>query len=595
LSTMSFSTGTKTENAVYLAFGVVLGLAAVRFWTPDLFLEPSSAIAAALLWGSLLGSIAFLLKLDRLVTWRIKARVLGKYRNELEKQLIQIDIALSIWQILVTETWETPASKAEEKLNRLMDGPSLRSDIWSIKGAFYFAISLPFLFYAIELELLLGLTPLVVLWIVAIILVLYNYQGFLFRCVQLASYLSMQETRSVVQLRKKHKSSTISSSASEPFSAEIVDTVLEELDLLITRQDWKGFNRRITYFLETLEQEVKSAQNHLLSDYVKVWAEAISGYDEASRKQSLIHTKVMKKILNYAVKIDCIDAKSNGLAILLEIDDSRLNDAEVLFKAVDESGVSDRNLESMYSAFYRLTKPPVNSKIVEIVLKWYREGQSKYADHLLSAIEYVDEDLRAQAAHALLNHDEENVWHKAGIRVVRTLLNMSASRVEKVKLLILKGGNRSVVSEILVNSDTDYYELVREVTNYITHEDSSLALSAVEFFMRVETDLMVNSFLPALFKEQQVSIRVNTITFLGRLWKIDSSQFSNSWNEKRAAYRQFLSVALNDDAPGPRRIAVGILKDLKPTNKEREILEIIASDDPADDIRFAARKILKGK
>lgn len=590
---MSFNMGTKTENAVYLALGVVLGLAAMRLWTPDLFLDPTNAIAAALFWGSLLGSIAFLLRLDRIVTWRIKARALGKYRNVLENQLIRIDIALSIWQVLVTETWETPEVKADEKLSRLMDGPSLRNDIWSMKGAFYFAISLPFLFFAVDLELLLSIALLVILWIVVIILVWYNFGGFLFRCVQLASFLSMQETRSVVQLRKKHKSAASSSSGYEPFSAEIVNTVLEELDLLIIRQDWRGFKRRMTYFLETLKQEVNSAQDALPSDYVKVWAGVISGRDEPSRQQSLIQTKVMKKILEYAVKIECIDSQSNGLATLLRIDESDLNNAEVLFKTVDDSGMSNSHLDPMYSAFYRLVKPPVNSKIVEIVLKWYRDGQSNYAEHLLSAIENIEDALRERAVHALLNHKEENVWHKAGIRVVRTLLNMSASRVEKVKLLVLKGGNKSVISEILVKSDTDYYELVREVTNYITHEDSSLALSAVEFFMRVDKDLMVSSFLPALFKERELTIRMNTITFLGRLWTIDSSQFSDDWNVKRDVYRRFLHTALDDDKPGPRWIAVRILKDLKPTNKEREILVTIASDDPTDDIRFAAKKILK--
>ncbi len=591
MSTMSFSTGSKTENAVYLAFGVVLGLAVVRFWTPDLFLDSVNAITVALFWGSLLGSIAFFLKLDRVVTWLIKAHTLSKYRNKLENLLIRIDITLSIWQVLVTEMWETPEIKADEKLSRLMDGPSLRNDIWSIKGAFYFAISLPFLFFAVDLELQLSLILLGILWILVIVLVWYNYKGFLYRCVQLTSYLSIQETRSVVQLRKKHKSATPTSSGYEPFSAEIVDTVLEELDLLITRQDWRGFKRRMTYFLETLEKEVSSTTESLPSDYVKIWTGVISGHDESSKQQSLIKTKVMKKILEYAVNIECLESQSNGLDTLLEIDESNLDNPEVLFKSVDDSGISNSHLESMYSAFYRLTKPPVNPKIVEIVLKWYRESQQEYAENLLSAIEYVDKDLRERAVHALLSHKEENVWHKAGIRVTRTLLNMSASRVEKIKLLILRGGNKSNISDILSKSDTDYYELVREVTNYITHEDSSIALSAIEFFMRVDKELMVSNFLPALFKDHELRIRMNTITFLGRLWTIDSSL--DDWNTKRDAYRQFLSVALDDDQPGPRRIAVKILKDLKPTNREHELLEIIASADPNDEIQFAAKKILK--
>jgi len=277
---------------------------------------------------------------------------------------------------------------------------------------------------------------------------------------------------------------------------------------------------------------------------------------------------------------------------LLGVDDSKLSDAEVLFTTVDGSGLSDRQLDSMFFAFGRLKEPPVNSKIVEIILKWYKEGQLNYAENLRSAIEYVDDNLRERAVHALLNHKEENIWQKAGNRVTRTVLNMSGSRVEQVKLMIVQGGDRSNISDILKESKTDYYELIREVTNFILDENPSLALSAVEFFMRVDKDLMVTSFLPALFKEQSVTIKMNTTEFLGRLWNIDESLFSGDWKEKREAYRPFLLTALDDEKPGVRRIALEILKTVEPTSQELEMVSFIANNDPDDELSFAAKKII---
>lgn len=67
MSAVRFGTGEKTENAVYLAFGVVLGLFVIRLFVPEILHDPLIAFPIAAFWGSLFGSLLYVAKADRFV------------------------------------------------------------------------------------------------------------------------------------------------------------------------------------------------------------------------------------------------------------------------------------------------------------------------------------------------------------------------------------------------------------------------------------------------------------------------------------------------------------------------------------------------
>ncbi len=67
-SSVSLAPSSKIENSVYLAFGVSIGLALFRWYSPSVFLDIRATVAVALLSGSLIGSFLFYIKLERIIT-----------------------------------------------------------------------------------------------------------------------------------------------------------------------------------------------------------------------------------------------------------------------------------------------------------------------------------------------------------------------------------------------------------------------------------------------------------------------------------------------------------------------------------------------
>ena len=520
MSTASFATGSKTENALYAAFGIVLGFTVVKLFWSQMLQDPLTALTLGIFWGSILGSFAFFVRIDRSVVWLIKQATLFKYRQDIEKQLIRTDVVMSVWRFMTTDTWQSPKQRTTEKLDRLMEGPDLREDVWSMKGAFYFGLALPLLLYDIDMPAskLLWLLPSLELLLIAV--ALYNHRKFLVCCSFLASYRSLQEARSVIELRRKHGNPAYASYASrgvEPFSGDSLGIVLDELGSMVDRRDWMGFQKRMEYLLDDIEQEMASTAPKVLSFYVESWAGVLGGYDESARQMHLVETSVLKQIIECAIQLGRIQPGSDGLLILLKIDKSNLGNSETFFKTIDEAGMKSEYEQSIYPVFRRLLNPPVSKIITEIVLRWYKEGKVIFAESLLVAADSVDAEVRERIIDALLSHKDEQIWRNSSGAVVGGLIRRREKRAERALLSALRGGNRSIIHEILKEASTDDYEMLREVISYVNHEDPTIAMEAVMFFMRVDTALMKDYALPRLFKEEESMVRLNTLKFPGRL------------------------------------------------------------------------------
>jgi len=592
MSSVSFSTGSKTENGVYLAFGVVVALSAIRLFSPQILENPPVALAVVAFWGSVVASMAFLIRIDRVVTWLVRWATLRRYGANLRNQILTADIVLPVWELASTDVWHLPDEKAGNMLSQILEGPDSREDIWTLKGAFYFAVSLPLLFYAASMISLETYSLMLVLEVATILVALYDFRGFLKRCASLAAFRYLSETRSVVQLRRKHKEGLGNTTAGAPFTNEIVDDVLDDLESMIVRRDWKGFNRRLGYLLEDFEGELKSSESGLSKEYVKSWARAVMAGSEENRKRELVRVRVMKRVLTHATAVGCVSASLEGLSELLKPEDDKLGNPLLLFSAVDSAGMRRDFSDPMFSAFYTLSHPPVDKSLVEIVLKWYRNSRSEFAEGLLRAAEHVDEDLRGRIIQELIGQNApEDIWRQIQVSSVVTLINYPGGGKSRFLLSALRGGNRNVIYQILKDARTDDYELVKEVMSYLGHSDQSLVMQAVLFFFRVDTAMM-NQFLLYLLKDEEPVTRLSAARFLGRVFTVEKSLVTTEFEAKRKAYRPALSTALTNDNPGVRKAAVAAVEELELNDSEVKALQLLADSDPDNDVRFAARRVL---
>ena len=591
MSSVGFSTGSKTENGVYLAFGIVVALAAVRLFSPQVLENPSTALAVVAFWGSVVASMAFLVRIDRVLTWSVRRAAFRRYGTRLSGHVFIIDIVLMVWRVATTDRWVRPDDKARDKLIQVIEGPDLKDDIWTMKGAFYFVPSLPLLFYAVGTVLFETWSLAIVLVITAVLVVWFNYRGFLHRCVLLAAFRYLQETRSVVELRTKHKGSTGFTVTDGPSTNQIVDDVLENLESMIEKHDWRGFARRVEYLLEDFEKELQSMESALPETYVKIWASVATGKRDLGRTVELVRMVVMKHVLRYGLTSNRIGSSSEGLAELLEAGET-LDDPETLFRAVDMVGMRESFSQPLWSAFQTLSKPPVNRAIAEIVLKWYREGRGEFAEMLLGAAEYVDEPLRELIIQELIGRNApETVWRQIETDAVTTLIHYPGGNKSRFLMFALRSGKRHVVSVILRNAKTDDYELVKEITSYMSQSDQGLVQEAVLFLFQVETATL-SSFLLHLLKEEESAIRLNTARFLGRIFMVDKDLVSKEFQVIRNAGRPALSAALTDDNPGVRKIVVKAVEGLELSEKEVNDLKLLADSDPDSEVKFAARRVL---
>lgn len=589
LSAIGFHSGSKTENGIYLAFGATLSLFLMRLFTPSVFSDTTASIATALFWGSILGSLLFYVRLDRLVTWTIRRLIMWKYADSLMQYLLRFEILLTTWRVTVTEACESPDERTKRALYRLTEGPDLHEDIWALKGAFYFLMATPMLFYAAALSSpLIGVALLVELLTLGMIA--YNYNDFLMRCSQISLLRTLEEIKSVVQARRKQASAVSYSSISGPVSEEVLEAVLDELNDMIDRRDWGGFSKRIQYLLDDLKQALLSIILSVSGYYIESWAGMFSGYNEEARKLSFIRTKALRNTLRNAASMDLLENQKGVFKTLLGIDEENLKKPEVLFQIVDRIGVIDVCIQTMQHAFYRLVEPPVSDEITELALKWYKQGHNVFAEHLLNAAEYVSNNVRDKVIQALLSHDN-SIWRKAGPRVAKSLAERGSSRDQEAMVFALRSGNRSVVYEILSRASAREYDIIKEVVNFSRHEDSGLRLEAVEFFLRVETDLMENRFIPMLLSED-VSIRLSTFELMRSFLKPDVALLDEGILEKRAVYRTFLLKGLSDPNPGVRKLVIPMLANFIVSPEEIAELKFMASNDPDEENRYLAKRAL---
>jgi hypothetical protein len=300
----------------------------------------------------------------------------------------------------------------------------------------------------------------------------------------------------------------------------------------------------------------------------------------------------MKRVLAHAIATGCVSASLEGLSELLKPEDDKLDNPLLLFSTVDSAGMREDFSDSMYPAFHTLSKPPVDKSMVEIVLKWYRNRRSEFAEGLIGAAEYVDEDLRGGIVQELMGQNApETVWRQIDANTVITLINYPSGGKSRFLLFALRSGKRQVVDQILKNARTDDYDLVKEAMNYMGHSDQTLVQQAVLFFFELD-GVTMNRFLLYLLKEEDPAIRINAARFLGKVFMIEKDLVNDEFETMKRSYRPALSAALTNDNPGVRKIAVAAIERLEILAGEVKALKLLSEKDPDSEVRFAATRVL---
>ena len=115
MSSPTITPGTKSENAVYLAFGLTISLYLIRSYIPELFdiQYTRELIAAAAFGASLIGAIFFYIKPDRKLLWAMRKWALRTHGTWMGTIIAAIRMNYSVWHVSMMENWPTVMEESE--------------------------------------------------------------------------------------------------------------------------------------------------------------------------------------------------------------------------------------------------------------------------------------------------------------------------------------------------------------------------------------------------------------------------------------------------------------------------------------------------
>jgi hypothetical protein len=343
MSSAAIHPKSKTENAIYVAFGVTVGFSIVRWWAPSMFSDPLSAIGVAAFLGSLIGSVLFYSKPDRLVIIALRWSTFGRYHEEMERFIVVVHTAIESWRMKAPGVWETPDKTTRAILGRLTEGPDLDDDIAGLRGVFYFFPAVFLGLYAAGLDMLTVALWTIIIWLVLAVSVFVNYKGFRFRCSRVSLFRILQQTYSVFRARDPGDRPTEnwfigdSTSKSEP----PIEQVLKELELMLENRDLVGFMSRFQYIESELDEWLSRIRQNLAILYVKQWVLLHTARTEYERNVNLKRTVFLRRTLESLVSMELMDPDVCGLSELLAPGDDVLDNMLVLFRTVDLAGLDE--------------------------------------------------------------------------------------------------------------------------------------------------------------------------------------------------------------------------------------------------------------
>jgi len=298
--------GSKSENIVYIAFGFTFGLFLIRLTSPSIFDEIDSAITIALLAGSLISSLLFYLKPERSVNFVLRWAIIRKHGSTMRKFLISSDLGIESWRVAPTQEWENPDSRMSFFIRRLIEGPDLYDDIWILKSFPYFCFGAFFLLFSIgwNLYLIFILSGLAI--IIAIVSLWVSYSDFRLRCTRIALFRNLQAEYSVFNARDNNERPYGTPFIGTSSSEKKLEPVLEELQTLLEKHDWIGFEKRFQYLVEDLNHYVSLISADFVRYFVNDWSWSLYWSGNTREDTSLTRILVLQKILQSGIKHEVI-------------------------------------------------------------------------------------------------------------------------------------------------------------------------------------------------------------------------------------------------------------------------------------------------
>ena len=594
MSSVSFYAGSKAENAAYLAFGISLGLALLRWLVPDAFGDLQTALSLAILCGSILGSLAFYLKPERVVTWLLRRRVIKKRGLEIYNFIITASLCLEAWRWSLTSDWDEPNERTPYILHRVTESSELHDDVWALKGVFFFVWAVLFLLFSTGIDILLVLLLTGALNCLVLVAIYYNYQGFLVRCSRVAMFLFLRETLSVFRLRDDATRPYVNPLLGPSNSRSPLEPLIDELETMLENRDWRGFLSRYHYVEEDFAEQLERIKPKLSIYFVDIWAAAHHEFKEEERRKKLVSTKVLKQMVEYVTRNGLVDLTTE-LETLLKVDDKDLEIPIMLFKTVVNVGAAKDFEDSIQKAFRKVTKDSAADNLTSIALNLYISGYESLGSSLLIAAESLsDEDLRDKVVQALLPIEDPPVWTNAGPRTACALTSLNEELTKSALIQIINRGKREAKLELLPKLNAHNYSIAEALLPLARSGDEEIRSRAVTLFRSAHIDVMTGHLIPELMLLEEPARRIDLVFFLGSLCAFDPQMLEgNREKQRRRALKPFLVEALLDGDSRVRMAAVDALVYSKPTKEEQRNLQIIVDADSNRDVVLHTRKMLR--
>ncbi|MHA2321889.1 MAG: hypothetical protein ACXACG_09565 [Candidatus Thorarchaeota archaeon] len=309
MSTPTITPGAKAENAVYLAFGLTLGLYLYKVFDPDIFNDIRGLVAAAALSASLIGAVFFYVKMDRIMPWALQRITLRNEGQQMSQFLIYAKLYYNICHISMVENWPTIHEECEHSVSDAVESSELYDEMWRLRGGFYFVLGVIFLLFSIGIDNNLSFILLVVIESCVILSMIERSWKLPKLVTQIALTRKLKDfgsmTLSRLDLGQEYKTYVNDTmKPTIPGHKGMVDTVLNELEEMAKSTNWARFSQRFAYLRKDFENSIraKTEKYDRLSDYlVETAVYRIDRFNESS--SILKKTQIADYLLSQADEI----------------------------------------------------------------------------------------------------------------------------------------------------------------------------------------------------------------------------------------------------------------------------------------------------
>ncbi len=492
----------KTENAIYVAFGTTLGLGFMRWYTPDIFSDIVSAMAIALFLGSLVGSTLFYIKLERIVDWVVRRWIMRRYGDEICHFLVSSHLAIETWRMRVTGKWESVESKSKTMLLRVTEGPDVHNEMWSLRGAFYFSLAIPIIIFVagIQLEVLI-LVSLTLLFVV-MGSVRINHRNFMLRCSRIVMFRLIQELYSVFKARdpgdRPQQNWFIGDSSSK--DSPPIELVLEELEQLLEKHDWNGFLTRFLFLEEEIYQWLERNVQNLEPFYIEQWSSILAeeSFDKKLHlvSQIMYFRGIVKSLISYRLLGTLANITTKRFEILMQPDGSALPlDSNLFFSTIDDLGIEENFGSSIRRAFSESAKTDYNPKTIEIVLKWMKDGKIRDLESvLIKSCEKMNDPHIESVIIALKRYGENVQWQNIGPRFAKRLVGIRKQISDKIFIRALESQNGDSILALMKIFDFAIRDICNAFVQLAKHSDARVRRQNIQNFLN-EDPIEVSGYL----------------------------------------------------------------------------------------------------